>query len=269
MKVFITGHKGYIGSELVKRGFLPLECDITDPADVQRAIKYAKPQLVIHLAGKSSVNWCEDKANQEEVILNNIRGTRNVFEGLSQRRIPGVFISTDQIWRGGLFEQHKENSKITERTLPVNFYAITKMAAESAVEDFGGRIIRTSFLFDAKRLEKHLPRIEKRDYPVFIRRSFMYLKDFCDALEMYCDRYYKMPKVLHISGSEKVSWYGFMKEIGRQYGFSGLPIKPRLHEVPSGAPRPWFGGLDTRLARSLGFPPRSYIDGIKRMKNGS
>ena len=262
MRVFITGHKGYIGSELVKRGFLPLECDITDQADVQRAIKYAKPNFLIHLAGRSGVNWCEAKENQEEVIKANVRGTFNVFESLSQRRIPGVFLSTDQIWRGRIFEQHKEHSP---KTPPVNFYATTKVAAESIVEDFGGRIIRTSFLFDTKRLEGYLPSIEKRDYPVFIRRSFMYLGDFCDALVRYCDTYYKMPKVLHLSGSSTVSWFTFMRDVVSQYGFKSL-VKPRFHEVSGCAPRPWFGGLDTHLSRSLGFSYCSYVDGIKRMK---
>jgi dTDP-4-dehydrorhamnose reductase len=257
MKVFITGHKGYVGSELIKRGFLPLDCDITNWSAVERAVQTQRPSLLIHLAGKSNVNWCEDKANQEEVIKTNVRGTYNVFENLARMRIPSVFLSTDQIWGGGMLEQHKEHSRLTPA---VNYYAMSKVSAEFVARSFEANIIRTSYLFDSKRLAPHL---KEDTLPVFIRRSFMNLCDFCDALERYCKNYYAMPKVLHLSGSEIVSWYGFMKEV------RGGEIKPRFFEAPSPAKRPWFGGLNTSLAQSLGFRALSYRDGIARMKNGS
>lgn len=267
MKVFITGHRGYIGSELIKRGFLPLECDVTNPLEIEKAIKYAKPQLVLHLAAKSGVNWCQKKENREEVISTNLRGTWNVFYSLSQIRIPGVFLSTDQIWKGGLLEPHKENSK---RTPPVNDYALSKLSAESVVSStFNMNVIRASYLFNYERLKPHLRDMEiglPVKYPVFIRRSFMHLSDFCDALEQYCDNFYQMPKVLHLAGSETVSWFTFMREAARKYGYKGV-VLPRFREVESGAPRPWFGGLNTHLAQNLGFPRRDYIDGIARMKN--
>ena len=266
MRVFVTGHKGYIGSELIKRGFHALECDVTNPLEIERAIKYAKPQLVLHLAGKSGVNWCQKKENQEQVIRTNVRGTYNIFESLRQFRIPGVLLSTDQIWRGRIFESHRENSK---NTPPVNFYAMSKVAAESVARSFNVNIVRTSYLFNSIRLEDHLYNTEIGNpvhYPVFIRRSFMHLGDFCDALERYCGNFYKMPKTLHLSGSEIVSWYGFMKEVAKFYGRKGV-VRPRFREIESGAPRPWFGGLNTSLSQSLGFLPLSYKDGIERMRS--
>ena len=260
MRVFVTGHKGYIGSELIKRGFFPLECDVTNPLEIERSVKYAKPQLVLHLAGKSGVNWCEKKENQEAVIRTNVRGTYNVFESLRQFRLPGVLLSTDQIWRGRLFESHKENSK---NTPPVNFYAMSKVAAESVARSFNANIVRTSYLFNFKRLND-MQSVDSERQPVFIRRSFMHLGDFCDALERYCKNFYDMPKTLHLSGYETVSWFTFTREIAKIYG--GV-VKPRFREIESGAPRPWFGGLNTNLAQSLGFLPLSYKDGIERMRS--
>lgn len=266
MKVFITGYKGYVGSELVKRGFTPLVCDVTNWSEVEREINRQKPQLLIHLAGKSNVNWCEKKENEDEVIKTNVRGVWNVFENLARLRLPGVLLSTDQTWRGWIFESHKEESK---KTPPVNFYGLSKVAAESVAASFNMNVIRTSYLFDSKRLADRIVCMERgirQDQPVFIRRSFMHLGDFCDQVERYCSNFYKMPKTLHLSGSETVSWHGFMKKVAKQYGFKGV-VKPRFREVESGAPRPYFGGLNTKLSHSLGFPPVSYTGGIERMRS--
>lgn len=273
MKVYITGHKGFVGSELVKRGFLPLICDVTNPLEIEKAIKYSKPDLVVHLASKSNIDWCQNEGNQNEVINVNVKGTRLLFRALTDARIPGVLISSDHIWRGGLFENHTENAKHTERNLPVNFYGLSRMSAEAVSRLFNMNIIRTSYLFNAERLQEQLLNMEVRNpvhYPVFIRRSFMHLGDFCDHLEKYCTNFYKtpMPKTLHLSGSERVSWFTFMQETAKQYRWKGV-VKPRFREVESGAPRPWFGGLSTKLAQSLGFAPLSYVDGIKRMRGPS
>lgn len=265
MKYFITGYKGYIGSELVRRGFIPLECDIRKYEDVERAIQKSKPDLLIHLAGKSDVDFCEQKHNQEEVIKTNVRGTYFVFENLKRLNLPGVLLSSDQVWKGGFFESHSEYSK---RTPPVNFYGMSKVAAESIAINFGMKIVRTSYLFDYNRLSDRISDLKfglSKDYPVFIRRSFLHLQDFCDLLENYCGRFHKMPEVLHLSGSQSVSWYKFMKDLKSARGLTGL-VKARFFEKRQFAPRPWFGGLNIAKSIGLGFPIKSYLDGIDRMK---
>lgn len=269
MKIHITGYKGFVGRELLKRGFLPLQCDVTNALEVEKAIKYAKPQLVIHLAGKSDVDWCEDKRNQDAVINVNVKGTFLLFKALENARIPGVFLSSDQIWRGGWFEKHMENSKYTE---PVNYYGLSKVVAEQEALSQGGKVIRTSYLFNNERLQDKLYDAKigvKQSYPTFITRSFLHVNDFCDLLELYCEKFYKMPKVLHLSGSKVVSWYRFMKDIEQRYNFKHNAVKPRFFENKSLTPRPHYGGLNTNLAFGLGFPRRNYFDGIDRMRNES
>jgi dTDP-4-dehydrorhamnose reductase len=269
MKTYITGHRGYIGRELLKRGFLPLDCDVTNLLEVEKSIKYAKPDLVIHLAGKSDVDWCEDKRNQDEVIGVNAKGTHFVFKCLQDRRIPGVLLSTDQIWRGGWFEKHRETSK---HTPAVNFYGMSKVVAEQTVMVMGGNIIRTSYLFNAERLKDKIRDLEigvKQTYPTFITRSFLHLQDFCDLLEIYCEKFYKMPKVLHLSGSKAVSWYRFMKDIEKQYGFKHNAVKPRFFEKKGSAPRPHYGGLNVDLSYSLSLGKQDYVSGIEKMRHES
>ena len=266
-RIFISGHNGYVGKELIKRGFLPLECDITDWMSVEKAVKYAKPHLVLHLAAKSNIDWCEDKRNQEEVIKTNVRGTYNVFEVLSNAKIPGVLLSSDHIWKGGLFETHKEYSR---PTLPVNFYGTTKAAAEGVARSFDMKIVRSSYLFDSHRLEREIEDLKighPRMYPIFIKRSFLYLQDFCDMLEKYCVDFHRMPEVLHLSGSVVTSWYSFVRQIAWQYGYSAKSVKPKFFDSKKFVPRPHNGGLNMSLSHSLGFAPKDFMDGIERMKN--
>lgn len=260
MRIFCSGAKGYIGKALVKAGVSPLMADITNADAVDREIRRVRPDLVFHLAGKSSIEFCEKPENKEIVIQSNVRGTYNVMSALASIRKEGVLISTDQVWHGGVFEKHKEDSRVTH---PVNFYAMSKMAAESVAQSWDMKIIRTSYVFDRNRLNEH---IENPDtsYPTFIQRSFTYLPEFVEDLLLYARMFHDMPKILHLAGNEVVSWYAFMTAIGREFGFR---VRPRFFEKRGYAPRPHYCGLDTSLSFKLGFPVRNYYKGILRMKH--
>ena len=272
MKVGITGPNGFIGKALISRGCLPLHCDVAQPEDVEREILEKKPDVILHLAAKSDVDFCENRANEKAIVDVNLRGTYNVMHHATKCGIPCVLMSTGQIWKGGFWERdHKEDYT---RSLPVNQYGISKLAAEALVReifsDLGGKIIRSSYVFDATRLASKLDTLrkgEELEEPVFIRRSFIYIKDFVDLLLEYCERISEMPKVLHLAGSETVSWYDFTYEFAKQYMMDTRLVRGRRKEIPGLAPRPNNAGLDTSLARSLGFRIPSYKDGIRRMKN--
>ena len=49
-KIAVTGHKGRLGSELVRRGCIPLDVDITDERLVSLAIKSVEPDVIINCA---------------------------------------------------------------------------------------------------------------------------------------------------------------------------------------------------------------------------
>ena len=104
MKVACTGYSGNIGSRMVlDYEYSPLVCDITRPNDINIAIKITKPDVILHLAGKANVNWCEVQENQEDVQLTNYRGSQNVFEQAIKANIPVVYVSSDHIFDGKRF----------------------------------------------------------------------------------------------------------------------------------------------------------------------
>lgn len=272
MKIYCTGPNGYVGKALVKAGVFPLCSDVTDKTGLEQEVAKEKPDLILHLAAKSNVDWCEKKDNQEVVIRTNLRGIFNVCT----LGIPTVLFSTDQIWAGGWTEPWwTKHTEIGKKTLPVNYYAATKVAAEGVAYAFDHcKIIRTSFLFSSDRaeIEEKISTLKAGFVvfaPTFIKRSFMHRDHFILMLKRYCDRFQEMPKVLHLSGRQTVSWHKFMLEVCEQYGFQKRLVKARREDLGLFAPRPHNGGLDIRLSQELGFKTYDYIDGIKRMKNES
>lgn len=274
MKIGVTGANGYIGKALVKAGVEPLCFDVGIPKDIEGELKEKKPDIILHLASKSDPDWCELEENRGEVYDVNVRGTLNVFRRAANMGIPCVLLSSGQIWKGGFWEMrgHRENDKLTP---PRNVYGISKVGAEIAVgflqEDGAkAKIIRSSFVFDYARLSPKFQTIREGKTlhePTFIRRSFIYLKDFTEALLKYCEEFDRMPPILHLAGGEICSWYDFTHELMKQYLMDTRLVKPRRNEVEAVAPRPHNAGLNVGLARSLGFRLPGYVEGIKRMKN--
>lgn len=268
MRVFVTGPNGYIGKALISRGCLPLLSDIKDAPGVEREVCEKKPDLILHLAAKSKPDFCENPENRKLVIDTNVGGTRHVVRAAEKLNIPCVVFSSGQVWKGGFWERpHREDDAYNE---PVNIYGMSKLGAEAVATVFdNAKIIRLSSAFD---LECLAPKFEKWGRgetlfePVFIRRSYIYLHDLIDLILEYCERISEMPKVLHLAGNETVSTFDFVYEVAKRYGYQEL-IRPRKWEVSGLAPRPHKAGLDTSLARSIGFRIPNFVDGVKRMKN--
>src|SRR3990172_10934338 len=99
MKVYVTGSKGTIGRALLGRGCLPLLADVRDYESVYEEIK-GKDGIIVHLAAKTDVDYCEKPENQEEVIQVNSRGTMNVVTAAEQFNLPVVLISTAHVFSG-------------------------------------------------------------------------------------------------------------------------------------------------------------------------
>jgi dTDP-4-dehydrorhamnose reductase len=271
----VTGASGYIGKALVKAGAVPIFSDILHSEALEQQICEIKPDVILHLAAKSDPDWCEKKENNEDLTRISVRGTENVFRKATEHGIPCVLMSTGQIWKGGFWEgnPHREHDEITP---PVNQYGLSKLAAEFVVKELffgkGGKIIRSSFVFDATRLAPKIGSLkagETLQEPTFIRRSFIHRTDIVKLLIQYSERINEMPDILHLAGSETVSYYDFMREVARQFLLDTSLVRPRRKQTEGHAPRPGNAGLDTSLASSLGFRIPNYRDGISRMRNES
>lgn len=274
MKISVTGYNGRIGKLLVKSGCFPLVCDITKPEEIDRAIKKDNPSIVVHLASLSDVDFCEEEKNRDKVLQVNYKGTLNLADACHTAKVGMVFLSTDHIFDGKK-GPYKEDYPYYSRNLlgqyqhPMNYYGLSKLTAEAIQKIYPFKIVRTSYNFDKARLIHQLNLMKNEvsmEPPAFMNRSFMYIPHFVSVLQEYLDRFYEMPPILHLSGSQTVSWYEFLLAVASIYGYSKHPILPRKKDAKDlFAPRPHKAGLNTSLSKKLGFPQFSYIDGIRQM----
>lgn len=279
MKIYYTGRGSRVGKALEKFGVRLLDCDVTSTLQVQEEISRVHPDMIIHLACKSDVDFCEREENKKLVIGTNFNGFKRVATVAEKYRIPVVVISSEHIFdgrRGNYREDTKlgeyKEGKETYVNMPVNFYGQTKLAVEAAAKSFPDvKVVRTSTLFDSKRglIRKYLDPLkigQAVEVPVFITRSFMYVPHFAEVLNEYARRFDKMPKVLNISGTKTISWYTFIYYLADVYKIDTNLVHPRKRELGGfDAPRPLHGGLDVRLSNQLGLTQYSYMDGLHKM----
>lgn len=252
MKIGVTGYKGRVGSYVVGfPDFVGLDCDVTKPEQIDSELKNKEVDIVLHLASKSSVDWCENPVNEKEVIATNVRGTFNVLTAAEKTGAKVVMLSSDHVFSGGNRWWGSGPYDEDAKTFPVNFYGQTKLAAEGFLQAFDNfKVVRTSYLFDWDRLQSKIGQPQ----PTFIKRSFMYLPHFCADLYLYLQNYDKMPKVLHLSGSKICSWFEFMS--------SFTIVKPKTKEDKTMTKRPYRAGLKTKYKF---FLPTSHHAGVKQM----
>lgn len=152
MKVLVTGVKGQLGydvvNELEARGHEAVgvdiqEMDITDAESVDRVIKEAAPDAVIHCAAYTAVDAAED--NEELCRKVNANGTQNIANVCKELDIKMIYISTDYVF-GGQGERPWEPND--ERD-PQSVYGQTKYEGELAVQNTLEKyfIVRIAWVF--------------------------------------------------------------------------------------------------------------------------
>lgn len=260
--IAITGHEGRIGSELVKRGYTPLVCDITNIEETIDTVSSVNPDVIIHCAAMTDVGWCE--THEKEASKVNIRGTAHVMEAHKGRFI---YLSTVHVFDGMRYHPYSEKHEVN----PLNAYGITKFAGE-AVTRTGGipyTIIRISKAFDYEWMKDTLGDLEYVNevvFPTFITRSFVHTSHLVNGISYLAesDMYVNL---LHLGGKDTLSYYDFWLQAARVLGFDEHRIIARSEEIED-YPRPFRGGLSVRKAKKLGVPLYSALDGLKEVRKG-
>lgn len=268
MKIGITGYSGTVGRELLEfPNTYPILGNVKNQKEIESSILSLHPDVVIHLAAKSNVDYCELPTNEQEVRQVNVHGTFNVVSAGYKIKCPVILLSTDHIF-SGMWGNYKEFST----PKPVNFYGLSKLAAEALQEAFPNmKIVRTSHLFcnnDHFANEMSgLVRGEVQEYPIFMSRSFMWIRHFAIALMEYAAHVNDMPNILHISGSQTISYFTFMKSVAETFGIPSKLVMPRVKDLPGHTPRPYRAGLNVSLSSKFGIPQFDYLDGLRAMES--
>lgn len=166
MKILVTGHKGFIGSHLIKKlcesypetpvygidaetyahrpplykekpkNLINIKLDIRDQLAVRKIIQQIKPDQIYHLAAESHV--CKSITGPKDFVMTNIVGTWNLLEEFKdvQERTGKtgrfLYVSTDEVFG----EIYKDKFKETSPLEPRSPYATAKASGDMLVNTY-------------------------------------------------------------------------------------------------------------------------------------
>ena len=275
MRVFVTGVKGQLGydvmNELEKQGLEGIgvdidEMDITDADQVNKVIKEAAPDAVIHCAAYTAVDAAED--NEEICRKVNAQGTENIAKVCEELDIKMMYISTDYVFNG----QGKRPWEPDDKREPLNVYGQTKYEGELAIEEHVKKFftVRIAWVFgkNGKNFIKTMLNVAKTHSTLKVVNdqigtptyTFDLARLLVDMIETDKYGYY------HVTNEGGyISWYDFTKEIFRQATLLGrteysednvtvLPVTTAEYGL-SKAARPFNSRLDKSKLVENGFAP--------------
>lgn len=274
MKVLVTGVKGQLGydvvNELEKRDIEAVgvdidEMDITDAESVNKVIKEANPDAVIHCAAYTAVDAAED--NVEICRKVNRDGTQNIANVCKELDCKMIYISTDYVFDGQGTRPWEPDDKQT----PLNVYGRTKYEGELAVSNTLDKyfIVRIAWVFgvNGKNFIKTMLNLSKTRTEVNVVNdqfgSPTYTYDLARLLVdmVLTDRY----GFYHATNEGIISWYEFAVAIFKAAGID-MKVNPvSSAEYPAKAKRPSNSRMSKEKLSENGFKRLpSWQDALER-----
>ena len=153
-RILLTGKNGQVGFELERRlarlGQVMApgkgEMDLSDPDAIRRAVREAKPDLIVNAAAYTAV----DRAESEAELALAVNGIAPGILAEEAKRLGAALIhySTDYVFDGSKGAPYTEE----DEPRPINTYGRTKLAGERAIKavDIPHLILRTSWVYGAR-----------------------------------------------------------------------------------------------------------------------
>lgn len=306
MKIAVTGTTGLVGSrfkELLKEKFEIFEVnsssgiDIRDKNLVFNSLQNFNPSLILHFAGKTNVDACEEDkendlkklkdlniSNGESVDFSkinfedfkndngafaiNVVGTKNLADYAKENNSKMIYISSDFVFQG-----NKEYYSEEDVADPVDWYGMTKyFGEEMMLESLQDYIIARpaypyGFKNDIKKdlLWKIVDFFEKGDevsliYDQIITPTF--IDDMVLGLEFLINK--NVSGIYHLVGDSFVSPYEIGVLVSEILGYKNKIKKVSLEDVyKDKARRPFKVRLENDKLEQLGFKTKSFEEGAR------
>lgn len=262
MKVLVTGVGGQLGfdvaNELEKRGMKAVgvdidDMDITDRESVDRVIKEAAPDAVIHCAAYTAVDAAEE--HEELCRRVNADGTRNIAGVCKELDIKMIYISTDYVFNG----EGERFWEPDDECAPKSVYGQTKYEGELAVQDMLDKsfIVRIAWVFgiNGKNFVRTMLNLAKNhDTLSVVNDQFgspTYTYDLAKLLvDMVQTEKYG---VYHATNEGVCSWYDFACAIFKEAGIE-MNVRPvSTEEYGAKAARPANSRMSKEKLTENGF----------------
>lgn len=277
MKVLVTGVKGQLGYDVVKRlNELNIEAkgvdiedfDLTDENAVMNGIESYLPDAIIHCAAYTAVDKAED--DKELCHTVNVIGTRNVALAAKKLDAKMIYISTDYVFEGVGENFYEPNDK----KAPQSVYGETKSLGEDEVTNLLEKyfIVRISWVFgiNGNNFVKTMLRLgnEREELNVVSDQtgSPTYTRDLavllCDMVQT--EKY----GIYHATNEGICSWAEFAEEIMKLGNRNTKINYITSDQYPAKAKRPFNSRMSKDKLEENGFNRLpSWQDALKRYIN--
>lgn len=235
------------------RGATALPLDLGDAETLARQLGVLNPDLVVHAAGLTSVDKCEE--NPALARHANAELARNVAEATASRNIRLVHISTDHLFAGT-----RSGYREDDTPEPLNEYARSKLLAEEWVRQADPRalIIRTNFFGWGHALRQSIS-----DWIIYSLRAGKTITMFddvyftpiiADELAKAAHRLVELSAggIYNLASEERVSKYDFAARLARAFDLPSKMIRQgKIQDAGLVAKRPLDMSLGSVKAREM------------------
>jgi dTDP-4-dehydrorhamnose reductase len=281
MRVFVTGHRGMLGTDLLPAldaaGLTPIgndgpRVDITREDATLTALKACRPALVINCAAYTAVDKAESESPKAFAV--NRDGAAHLARACAAVGAPLVHVSTDYVFDGQASRPYRED----DATNPLGVYGRSKCEGEERVRALCERhlIVRTSWLFGAHghsfvRTIRRLA-LERDELRVVAdqRGCPTWTGDLAAALAALARAALEPGAAwgtYHYRGAGETTWHGFAEaivaQIARRRGKSP-PVRPiDTAAYPTPARRPAYSVMDcARIEQAFDVRPEPWSRGM-------
>lgn len=294
-KLFIAGHRGLVGSALVRRfqalGFTNLllrdrtQLNLLDQAAVHAFFKNEKPDYVVHAAGLVG-GILANSTRQADFLYENLMVASNVIHAAAEtgtRKL--LFLGSSCIYPKFAKQPIHESELLASGLEPTNEgYAIAKIAGLKLCtmyrrqygKDFISAMptnlygpndnfdLESSHVLPALLRKFHDAKTQgKREVTLWGTgkplREFLHVDDLADALATLMEKYGD-EQTINVGSGEEVSIADLARIIAEVVGFRGELVFDSWK--PDGTPRKM---LDSGRLRSLGWKPKiSLAEGVRK-----
>ena len=292
MKVLITGGTGFLGYHLhlqqpknikatsihnpadnqVKPSWIQSRAiDLNNHSAIKKTLNQLQPNAIIHTAGQSSVDWCEE--NQDTAYELNVNASRNLAHYCQANNAHFIYISSNAVYGGT-----KPLNKESDLPAPKNFYGQTKLLVEQYLSQqrHPYTVIRPNLMFGWTPPGGHDNQVtrtiqaltQKKPINVVNDTYFSPISGDLCASAIWQILIHGKNGIFNVGSPNRLSLFNLSKLTAQVFNLDANLIKPISHQdTSSNAPR----AVDTsfnisRLTSLLNFIPPGIPQQLQAMK---
>ena len=232
------------------------KCDITAADQFKKIVKEFKPDVIVHCASLTNVDFCE--TNKELAYKINVYGTKIIVDDIKKTGIKLIYMSSDSVYDGvkGSFSED-------DPVKPLNYYGVTKYEGEQEILKHSNHLIFRTNLFGWNILEDKYSLAEwilnelRHDREIKGFKDVFFSSIYTFELARIVEKAVKKDlKGIYNCGSKtSLSKYEFALQIAEKFGLDKKLITPiSIDEFDFCAKRGKNFSLDVaRLEDALGY----------------